>query len=63
MNNSSTLKPESADNTIDEDPVELPADTLAILNEFLQEQQKQKVEAEQSNGNGNGVCVFEENWV
>lgn len=39
----------------DDDPVELPPDTLAILNEFLQNKDKQK----------SLECgdMFEENWV
>lgn len=40
----------------DDDPVELPADTLAILNEFLQSKQEQEsVES--------GVADVEENWA
>lgn len=39
----------------DDDPVELPPDTLAILQEFLQNQNMQKsLESED---------MFEENWV
>lgn len=44
----------------EDDPVALPADTLAILNEFLQNKRDQ--ESFESNGPGNSV-MFEEDWV
>lgn len=43
----------------DEDPVKLPDDTLAILNEFLQNK-KERESLESHNQSNN---IFEENWV
>lgn len=46
----------NTDEVADEDPIELPPDTLAILNEFLRNKSKQE-SLETSHGN------FEEDWV
>lgn len=49
-------KGNSNDENIDEDPVELPPDTLAILHDFLQDRNIQEsMESQQEH--------FEENWV
>lgn len=44
----------------EDDPVTLPADTLAILNEFLQNKREQ--ESSESNG-PDKQNMFEEDWV
>lgn len=44
----------------EDDPVTLPADTLVILNKFLQN----KLEQESAESNGlNKQAMFEEDWV
>ena len=46
----------NTDEVADEDPIELPPDTLAILNEFLRNKSTQE-SLDTSHGN------FEEDWV
>lgn len=46
----------NTDEIEDDDPIELPSDTLAILNEFLQNRNMQE-STEKSHSN------FEEDWV
>lgn len=45
-----------ADEIEDDDPIELPSDTLAILNEFLQNKSMQE-------STGTSHINFEEDWV
>lgn len=45
-----------ADEIEDDDPIELPSDTLAILNEFLQNKSMQE-------STGTSHSNFEEDWV
>lgn len=53
--NTNKNKNQESNDEQDDDPVELPPDTLAILNEFLQNKNKQtSLECED---------MFEENWV
>lgn len=46
----------SEQSQFEDDPVELPADTLAILSEFLQNKQEQE-------SSETGKDIFEEDWV
>lgn len=47
-----------------EDEITLPADTLAILNEFLAERSKREAEEEDRIVNKTGKdAVFEEDWA
>lgn len=47
-----------------DDDVSLPADTLAILNEFLAERSKREAEEEDRILNKTGKdALFEEDWV
>lgn len=50
------------DDGSDDDDIKLPADTLAILNEFLQQKNQAEQQESQTDGD-NSNKTFEEDWV
>lgn len=60
---SNKMEDNRVDNDSDDEKIELPADTLAILNEFLQNKREQDLKAEEGDQSNTTNGVFEEDWV
>lgn len=56
-------EPKHSNDEVDDDDVALPADTLAILNEFLRAKYENDQLEQQSDGDNNKNIMFEEDWV